>query len=101
MDLVDVFFIIPTLLSRCPPCTDNPNDVFGTFREADNQQTIPSGMADSNFPDFLLRGMLFVIEDHRQRIVEHRGGFLEGNPMLVLVGRRLPIIPLESQFHIT
>jgi DNA-directed RNA polymerase specialized sigma24 family protein len=55
-------------------------------------------VADDDFPKFLLR-MDFIIENHGERIGKYGGRLLEGYAVLLAVGSRFVLIPLELQVH--
>ena len=41
--------------------------------------------------------MSHVFDQHRVRVVEDFGGFVEADPVLAQVGGRLGVVPLESE----
>jgi hypothetical protein len=57
-------------------------------------------MSNNDFSRFV-RGMVAVIKNARQRIVEHGSGFIEAHPVLPQIGRCFVAIPFELNCHLT
>ena len=94
-----VFFMSLTFVSGRDPCTDDPNDVVATFREADEQQSVQDRVPDNDLSNLFCR-MLVIAEDLRKMIGENGACLIKTNLVFLQVGLRFVVIPFKSDAHL-
>jgi len=97
MSLVDLrlfFFIKPSFVGCGLPGADDPNH-FAVLGVRHHQKALAVGHANGQ-ESRLISGMIVIWKRGRERVVQHRRGFVEIDAMLLTIGRGFPRIPSEN-----
>ena len=76
---------------------DQPNDLVGFAIAVADDENSAHDTHSEEYESILILRVIWIADEERCLVVEDRGGLLERDPVLGLVGIGLLLIPLEAQ----